>query len=431
LDEEVRTIQEMIRKSQHRDSITFESRWTVRPMDILQAINELDPDVIHFSGHGADTSELVLENADGTAKLVTKEAITQTIMTSSDKIRLMFFNACYSQEQAQTVIEYVDAAIGMTASISDIGACAFAAQFYSSLGMVVTGGIERAIEYYYAINRCLKVRKSPYKPIIAFSGDKEYGGKILNEALINGFPSNAIEKTFRQDLCRFLVAADKFQTGYDEPLLHTMYVDKILTGIKAVQTLSRLNRATPGKIDTFILDFANEAHVIQEAFSRYYRTSILSGETDPNKLYDLIAAMETHQVYTQFHVDSFVELYLNDAPRDKLDPILDVCVKQYKGLDENSQIEFKASAKGFVRTYGFPGAILSYGNPEWEKLSIFLNLLLPKLPSPVEDDLSQGILDAIDLDSYRAEAKAQMALQLEDADAEIESVPTGGAGGKN
>jgi type I restriction enzyme R subunit len=297
--------------------------------------------------------------------------------------------------------------------------------------MVVTSGIERAIEYYYAINRFLEIRKSPYKPIIAFSGDKKYGGKILNEALINGFPSNTIEKTFRKDPYRFLVVADKFQTGYDEPLLHTMYVDKILTDIKAVQTLSRLNRVTPGKIDTFILDFANEADVIQEAFSRYYRTTILSGETDPNKLYDLISAMETHQVYTQFHVESFIELYLNDAPRDKLDPILDVCAKQYKGLDENGQIEFKASAKGFVRTYGFLGAILPYGNPEWEKLSIFLNLLLPKFPSPVEEDLSQGILDAIDLDSYRAEAKTQMAIQLEDAGAEIDPVPTGGTDGKN
>ena len=134
LDEEVRTIQEMIRKSEHRDSISFESRWAVRPLDILQAINELNPDVIHFSGHGADTSELVLENADGSAKLVTKEAITQTIMTSSEKIHLIFFNTCFSDEQAMTVTEHVDAAIGMTDSISDNGACAFAAQFYSSLG---------------------------------------------------------------------------------------------------------------------------------------------------------------------------------------------------------------------------------------------------------------------------------------------------------
>jgi len=207
-------------------------------------------------------------------------------------------------------------------------------------------------------------------------------------------------------------------------------VDKILTDIKAVQTLSRLNRATLGKIDTFVLDFANEADDIQEAFSRYYRTTILSGETDPNKLYDLIATMESHQVYTQHHVDSFVELYLNDAERDMLDPILDVCANLYKELDVDAQIAFKSAAKSFVRTYGFLGAILPYGNPEWEKLSIFMNLLLPKLPSPVEEDLSQGILDAIDLDSYRAEARAQMAIQLEDSDAEVDPVPTGRLAGK-
>jgi type I restriction enzyme R subunit len=297
--------------------------------------------------------------------------------------------------------------------------------------MVVTAGIDRAIEYYHAIGRCLEVRKSPYKAIIAFSGEKEYGGAMVSESSMNGFPSSAIEKTFKTDPYRFLVVADKFQTGYDEPLLHTMYVDKILTDIKAVQTLSRLNRAHPQKLDTFVLDFANEADGIQEAFSRYYRTTILSGETDPNKLHDLIAVMEMHQVYTQHHVDSLVALYLGGAERDTLDPILDACASQYKALDENAQIEFKSAAKGFVRTYGFLGAILPYGNPEWEKLSIFLNLLLPKLPSPVEEDLSQGILEAIDLDSYRAEAKAQMAIHLEDADAELEPVPTGGGGGKS
>jgi type I restriction enzyme R subunit len=296
--------------------------------------------------------------------------------------------------------------------------------------MVVTSGIERAIDYYYAICKCLDARKSPYKAIIAFSGDKDYGGKTLNEASINGFPSNAIEKTLRQDPYRILVVADKFQTGYDEPLLHTMYADKILTDIKAVQTLSRLNRAYPQKLDTFVLDFANDVDDIQAAFSAYYRTTILSAETDPNKLYDLIATMETHQVYTQYHVDSFVELYLDGAERDKLDPILDVCAGLYKELELDAQVEFKSAAKGFVRTYGFLGAILPYGNPEWEKLLIFMNLLLPKLPSPADEDLSQGILDAIDLDSYRAEAQAQMAIQLEDADAEVDPVPTGGAHGK-
>lgn len=134
LDEEVRSIQETIRKSEHRDSIVFESRWAVRPLDILQAINELNPDVVHFSGHGAESGELVLENADASAKMVTKEAITQTIMTTSDKIHLLFFNACFSFEQAEAVTQYVDAAIGMATSIGDAAAVAFAAQFYSSLG---------------------------------------------------------------------------------------------------------------------------------------------------------------------------------------------------------------------------------------------------------------------------------------------------------
>nr|DAJ91367.1 MAG TPA: type I site-specific restriction-modification system protein [Caudoviricetes sp.] len=296
--------------------------------------------------------------------------------------------------------------------------------------MVVTASIERAIDYYYAITRCLAARKSPYKAIVAFSGEKDYDGKPLTEATVNGFPANQIEKIFKTEPYRFLIVADKFQTGYDEPLLHTMYVDKILTDIKAVQTLSRLNRAHPDKHDTFVLDFANDPDDIQESFSRYYRTTILSSETDPNKLYDLIATMEQHQVYTETHVENFIELYLNGAEREKLDPILDVCAALYKNLDEDAQVEFKGSAKGFVRTYGFLGAILPYGNAEWEKLAIFLKLLLPKLPSPKEEDLSAGILEAIDLDSYRAEAQAMVSIQLEDSDAEVDPVPTGAAGNK-
>lgn len=134
LDEEARSIQEMIRKSEHRDSISFVTRWAVRPLDILQAINEINPDVVHFSGHGAMSGDLILENTDGSPKPVTKEAITQTIMSSSDKIHLLFFNACFSFEQAQEIVQHVDAAIGMTTSIGDEAACTFAAQFYSSLG---------------------------------------------------------------------------------------------------------------------------------------------------------------------------------------------------------------------------------------------------------------------------------------------------------
>ncbi len=296
--------------------------------------------------------------------------------------------------------------------------------------MVVTSGIKRCIEYYYAINKCLANRRSPYKAIIAFSGECEFRkGTTLTSAELNGFPDNTIERVFRTDPYRFLIVADMFQTGYDEPLLHTMYVDKMLSDIKAVQTLSRLNRSCPKKYDTFVLDFANKTSTIEEAFSNYYRTTILSSETDPNKLYDIISIIEEYQIFSQEHVDTLVGLYLKGADRDRLDPILDACVEQYKELENEDKIKLKGAAKSFVRTYGFLGAILPYGNTEWEKLSIFLNFLVPKLPSPQEDDLSLGILEAIDLDSYRVEAREAISLTLEDADAEVDPVPVGRVGG--
>ena len=138
----------------------------------------------------------------------------------------------------------------------------------------------------------LAERKSPYQAIVAFSGEHEYGGAKVTEASLNGFPSSEIADKIQEDPYRFLICADKFQTGYDEPLLHTMYVDKALSGIKAVQTLSRLNRAHPQKHDVFVLDFMNDTDTIQAAFADYYRTTILSEETDPNKLHDLKAALD-------------------------------------------------------------------------------------------------------------------------------------------
>ena len=296
--------------------------------------------------------------------------------------------------------------------------------------MVVSSSIPRCIEYYYAINKCLANRHSPYKAIVAFSGEHKYQGQepALTSAAMNGFPDAKIPATFKTDPYRLLIVADMFQTGFDEPLLHTMYVDKMLYDIRAVQTLSRLNRCHPQKHDTFVLDFYNKPAMIEEAFSRYYRTTLLSGETDPNKLYDLIATMEDYQVYSESHVEKLVDLYLNGAERDRLDPILDACAAIYKDLDTEDQIKFKSAAKAFCRTYGFLGAILPYGNADWERLSIFLNLLIPKLPSPRDDDFSECILDVIDLDSYRLEAQECMSIKLEDADSEVPPVPAGKTG---
>jgi len=198
-----------------------------------------------------------------------------------------------------------------------------------------------------------------------------------------------------------------------------------------VQTLSRLNRAHPQKHDTFVLDFVNDPETIQKAFEPYYRTTILADETDPNKLHDLKADLDGYQVYTPQQVDDLVQRYLSGADRDQLDPILDACVAIYMSdLDEDSQVDFKGKAKAFLRTYNFLSSILPYTNAAWEKLSIFLNFLVPKLPAPKEEDLSKGILEAIDMESYRVEKQAAMRLALADADAEIVPVPVAGGGYK-
>ena len=185
------------------------------------------------------------------------------------------------------------------------------------------------------------------------------------------------------------------------------------------------------KHDVFVLDLMNDSDAIQQAFSDYYRTTILAEETDPDKLHDLKAALDGYQVYMAAQIEDLVQRYLGGAERDALDPILDACVAVYKDqLDEDGQVDFKGKAKALLRTYGFLAAILPYTNADWEKLSIFLTFLVPKLPPPVEEDLAKGILEAIDMDSYRVEKQAAVKIQLPDADAEIEPVPTTGGGRK-
>ena len=297
--------------------------------------------------------------------------------------------------------------------------------------MVVTSGIERAIQYFHAFKAYLVERKSPYQAVVAFSGEHDYGGAKVSEASLNGFASNDIAGKIQADPYRFLICADKFQTGYDEPLLHTMYVDKPLSGIKAVQTLSRLNRAHPQKHDCFVLDFQNNSDNVTLAFQDYYRTTLLAEETDPNKLHDLKAALDNAQVYAPEQVRQVVDLFLEGAARDKLDPILDACVAVYKDrLDEDGQVDFKGKGKVFCRTYAFLSSVLPYSNVEWEKLSILINLLLPKLPAPKEEDLAKGILETIDMDSYRVEKKAAIKIALADKDAEIDPPPMVAGGHK-
>lgn len=205
----------------------------------------------------------------------------------------------------------------------------------------------------------------------------------------------------------------------------------MLSGIKAVQTLSRLNRAHQKKHDVFVLDFLNDTDAITKAFSEYYRTTILADETDPNNLHDLQSDLDGAQVYSPEQVTTFVKRFLADVDREQLDPILDQCVAVYiNAPGEDEQVVFKSKAKEFVRTYAFLSSILPYNNLDWEERSTFLNFLIPKLPAPEDPDLSKGILEMIDMDRYRGEKRAIRNIILEDEDAEIDRVPGEGAGGR-
>lgn len=298
--------------------------------------------------------------------------------------------------------------------------------------MVITSSIERAIEFYKVITRMLDERNSQYKAIVAFT-DKEIDGKVVNESELNGFPSAEIEQRVEQEPYRFLIVADKFQTGYDQPLLHTMYVDKQLSDVKAVQTLSRLNRCHPKKQDTFVLDFANDPEMIREAFQRYYKTTILEGESDVNKLNDLTGTIEAFNFYTQDDVDQVATLKLmgTDDDRPKIDAVIDAVVVRFKTeLNEDEQIKCKSALKNFNRCYPYFSAIMPYESPEWEKQYVFYSLLVKKLPKLKIDDSTDGLLDNIDFDKYRIVKEEERAIVLDNENTNVKPIPVGSVGGK-
>ena len=298
--------------------------------------------------------------------------------------------------------------------------------------MVITSSIERAIEFYKVITRMLDERNSQYKAIVAFT-DKEIDGKVVTESELNGFPSAEIEQRVEQEPYRFLIVADKFQTGYDQPLLHTMYVDKQLSDVKAVQTLSRLNRCHPKKQDTFVLDFANDPEMIREAFQRYYKTTILEGESDVNKLNDLTGTIEAFNFYTQDDVDQVATLKLmgTDDDRPKIDAVIDAVVVRFKTeLNEDEQIKCKSALKNFNRCYPYFSAIMPYESPEWEKQYVFYSLLVKKLPKLKIDDYTDGLLDNIDFDKYRIVKEEERAIELDNENTNVKPIPVGTGGGK-
>jgi type I restriction enzyme, R subunit len=293
--------------------------------------------------------------------------------------------------------------------------------------MMVTSSRKNAVQYKKAFDAYLKSINSPYKAIVAFSGEIE--GET--EASLNGFPSSSIPSEFEKSEYRFLLVANKYQTGFDQPLLHTMYVDKKLGGVNAVQTLSRLNRSHPLKQETFVLDFANKAEDMEAAFKPYFESTILGEATDPNKLFDLQDALDNFQVYSRDQIEEFSNRILANVPVDQLHAILDESAATYRSvLEEDQQADFKAKVKSYVRLYIFLSQIVPFENPYLERLYIFLNHLQNKLGGETSLDLAKGVLDNIDMDSYRLQLESTTNIALEQGE-DLKPMPTEMRGGSS
>ncbi|MBQ3636655.1 MAG: type I restriction endonuclease subunit R [Bacteroidales bacterium] len=274
--------------------------------------------------------------------------------------------------------------------------------------MVVTKDIECAIRYYGALQEIKKEKKLPFGIVIAFSGEKNVDGSDFTEASINGFPETKTAEEFDKDENRILVVANKYLTGFDQPKLAAMYIDKPLAGVLAVQALSRLNRANPslGKRseDLFILDFYNKIDDIKASFDPYYTSTALSEPTDVNVLHELRSTLLSVGVFDQEEVDEFSGLYFMGQPAEKWTPVVDVAAERFNDeieWPENGQADFKIKCKQFVKVYSRVAAIIDYEVKEWEKLFWFLRFLIPGLHVDVagRDDM-KDLLDNVDLNTY-------------------------------
>jgi len=284
--------------------------------------------------------------------------------------------------------------------------------------MLVTRSRLHAVRYKHAIDAYIKHNNfTDMKTLVAFSGTVDDSGETYTETEMNEFSENELPDKFSTDEYQVLIVAEKYQTGFDEPLLHTMYVDKPLSGIKAVQTLSRLNRICHGKEDTFVLDFVNDPEVIQQSFQPYYEVTGLSDVTDPNILYDLLYELDAMQVYTNREVNQVSELEFSDKLKDnraqeKLNPILDAAVDRFKEeLSEETQDQFKSLTTKFIRTYSFVLQIGPFTDVDLHKLYVYLSYLLRKLPKKPNERLY--LADDVALEYYRNEKVFEGNIELE------------------
>jgi type I restriction enzyme R subunit len=303
----------------------------------------------------------------------------------------------------------------------------FAAQVQNEIGgkakvMIVTRSRLHAVRYKLAVDKYLAERGYPVKALVAFSGKVEDGGQSYTESNMNGFPEAQTAKTFERPEYRFLIVANKFQTGFDQPLLHTMYVDKKLGGVNAVQTLSRLNRTQSEKKGTLVLDFANEADEIKAAFEPYYETTLLSEATDPNLLYELQTHLAAFPVYTEADVNAFAKLYFDPkATQDRLYVALAPLVERFRQMSEDERADFRGQITDYVRLYAFLAQVLTFGDADLEKLYVFARHLRRLLPADREA-LPREVQQNIDMESYRIPQTGSGKIALERRPGVVEPV---------
>jgi len=306
----------------------------------------------------------------------------------------------------------------------------FVAQVQAKIGgqakaMIVTRSRRHAVRYRLAVDRYLSEKGHPFKALVAFSGTVEDGGQSYTEPGMNGLPETQTAKAFERSEYRFLIVANKFQTGFDQPLLHTMYVDKKLGGVNAVQTLSRLNRTyPPTKTDTLVLDFANEADEIKAAFEPYYEATILSEATDPNLLYEIQSRLAGFPVYTTPDVDRFASAYFGaKTTQDQLYQILAPVVERARALPETERHDFRGQLTDYVRLYVFLAQILTFVDADLEKLHVFAKYLRRLLPADHEE-LPREVQQNIDMESYRIQQTGSGRITLERKGGTVDPVST-------
>ena len=292
--------------------------------------------------------------------------------------------------------------------------------------MLVTSSRLHCVRYKLEFDKQMRKMNLPYGCLVAFSGtvhDTDNGQDYTEDGM-NGLPPRvSIADSFKSPEYRILIVANKFQTGFDEPMLQTMYVDKRLDGLQCVQTLSRLNRVATGKTDTLVLDFVNEPDQVQEAFQQYYQTTTLAAETDPNRLYDLQRQLEGFDLYDAGTIDQFCHIfYESSQPDELLQGLLDGVVERWSALETDDREAFRSTLQSYIRLYGYISQLITFNDVALEKLYIFGRSLNKKLPKREHPDL-QDVLESVDLDSFRVQkTHDRLQLPLEATDSEVEGM---------